>query len=127
VEYSQFDRHPAYERGDDRRTGDDRRGPLRRKADRAERLREMAAFAIAMCGGLAVLYLFFVAIGTIDVGDAAVATGAAIVLALVWLGAYRYRMRTNAVVVQRLTESAAASSRPRLLDAPGGVLGHPRT
>src|SRR3954463_9731782 len=77
------------------------RGLARREADRAERLREMAAFAIAMCGGLAVLYLFFVAIGTIDVGDAAVATGAAIVLALIWLVAYWHRMRTNAHVVQR--------------------------
>ena len=61
----------------------------------------MVAFAIAMCGGLAVLYLFFVAIGTIDVGDAAMATGAAIVLALLWLGAFWYRMRTNALVAQR--------------------------
>jgi hypothetical protein len=100
VEYSQFDRHPAYARGD-RRSGDDRRGAARRHADRAERMREMAAFAIAMCGGLAVLYLFFVAIGTVDVGEAAIATGAAIVLALVWLAAYRHRLRTNASVVQR--------------------------
>jgi drug/metabolite transporter (DMT)-like permease len=100
VEFSQFDRHPAYARGD-RRSGDDRRGAARRETDRAERMREMAAFAIAMCGGLAVLYLFFVAIGTIDVGDAAVATGAAVVLAVVWLVAFWRRMRTNALVVQR--------------------------
>jgi hypothetical protein len=100
VEYSQFDRHPAYGR-DDRRSGGDRRGAARRHADRAERMREMAAFAIAMCGGLAVLYLFFVAIGTVEVGEAAVATGAAIVLALIWLGFYWHRMRTNALVVQR--------------------------
>jgi ABC-type transport system involved in cytochrome bd biosynthesis fused ATPase/permease subunit len=100
VEYSQFDRHPAYAR-DDRRSGDDRRGAARRHADRAERMREMAAFAIAMCGGLAVLYLFFVAIGTIDVGDAVAATVAAIVLALIWLAAYWRRMKTNALVVQR--------------------------
>jgi hypothetical protein len=64
-------------------------------------MREMAAFAIAMCGGLAVLYLFFVAIGTIDVGDAVAATVAAIVLALIWLAAYWRRMKTNALVVQR--------------------------
>jgi protein-S-isoprenylcysteine O-methyltransferase Ste14 len=100
VEYSQFDRHPAYAR-DDRRSGGDRRSAARRQADRAERMREMAAFAIAMCGGLAVLYLFFVAIGTIDIGDAAVATGAAIVLALIWLVAYWRRMKTDALVVQR--------------------------
>jgi putative flippase GtrA len=85
----------------DRRRGDDRRGGARRRADRAERLREMAAFAVAMCGGLVVLYVFFAAIGAIDVGNAVAATGAAIVLALVWLAAYWYRMRTNAVVAQR--------------------------
>jgi putative flippase GtrA len=85
----------------ERRRGDDRRGGVRRQADRAERLREMAAFAIAMCGGLVVLYLFFVAIGTIDIGDAAVATIGAIVLALIWLAAYWYRLKTNALVVQR--------------------------
>ena len=61
----------------------------------------MVAFAIAMCGGLAVLYLFFVAIGTIDVADAAAATIGAVVLALIWLAAYAYRLKTNAVVVQR--------------------------
>jgi Na+-driven multidrug efflux pump len=61
----------------------------------------MAAFAIAMCGGLGVLYLFFVAIGTIDIADAAVATIGAIVLALIWLAAYWYRLKTNALVVQR--------------------------
>jgi drug/metabolite transporter (DMT)-like permease len=101
VEYSQFDRHPAYAAHGERRSGDDRRGAARREADRAERMRELAAFAIAMCGGLAVLYLFFVAIGTIDIGDAAVATGAAVVLALVWLVAFWRRARTNALVVQR--------------------------
>ena len=61
----------------------------------------MAAFAFAMCGGLAVLYLFFVIIGTIEIGDAIAATVAAIVLALIWLYGFRRRMRTNAVVVQR--------------------------
>lgn len=61
----------------------------------------MAAFAIAMCGGLAVLYLFFVAIGTIDIGNAAVATIAAIVLAAIWVAAYWYRLKTNAGIVQR--------------------------
>ena len=101
MEFSQFDRQPAYARDKERRRGDDRRDALRREADRAERLREMAAFAIAMCGGLVVLYLFFVVIGAIDIGNAALATGAAIVLALVWLAAYRYRMRTNAQVAQR--------------------------
>jgi hypothetical protein len=101
VEYSQFDRHPAYARGEDRRSGGDRRGALRREADRAERLRAMTAFATALCGGLAILYLFFVAVGTVDLADAAVATGAAAVLALIWLGASWSRMRRGALVAQR--------------------------
>src|SRR5436190_2140388 len=101
MEYSQFDRHPAYARPDDRRSGDDRRGALRREADRSERIREMAAFAIAMCGGLAVLYVFFVIIGTVDIGDAIAATVAALVLAAMWLWAFRRRMKTDAVLVQR--------------------------
>jgi hypothetical protein len=101
VEYSQFDRHPAYARGDDRRGRSDRRGALRREADRAGRMREMAAFAIAMCGGLAVLYLFFVVIGTIDVGEAAAATGAALLLAAVWLIGFWRRLSNGAAVVQR--------------------------
>jgi ABC-type transport system involved in cytochrome bd biosynthesis fused ATPase/permease subunit len=86
---------------DERRNGGDRRGGLRREADRSERLREMAAFAIAMCGGLVVLYVFFVAIGTIDVGNAALTTVAVIVLAVVWVAAYAWRQRTNALVAQR--------------------------
>lgn len=101
MESSQFDRRPAYSQTGDRRDGDDRRGGLRRGADRAERMREMAAFAIAMCGGLAVLYFFFAAIGTVDLGDAAVATGAAVVLALIWLVGYWRRLKTGAAFVQR--------------------------
>ena len=87
--------------GDERRARFERRGALRREADRAQRMREMAAFAFAMCGGLAVLYVFFVIIGTIDVGDAAVATGVAVLLALVWLVGFRHRLKTGAAFVQR--------------------------
>jgi hypothetical protein len=96
VEYSQFDRRPANTRGDDRRAGDDRRGGLRREADRAEGMREMAAFAIAMCGGLAVLYVFFVLIGTIDIGEAVAATVVAVILAAIWLFSFWRRMKSNA-------------------------------
>jgi protein-S-isoprenylcysteine O-methyltransferase Ste14 len=101
VEFSQFDRHPAYARSGERLSDDDRRGAVRRQADRAERMRELIAFAIAMCGGLVVLYLFFVAIGTIKIGDAVAATIAALVLAAIWLFAFWRRMRANAQVVQR--------------------------
>ena len=100
MEFTEFDRHPAYAR-DDRRSGDDRRGAMRREADRAERMREMAAFAIALCGGLVVLYVFFVAIGTVDIGEATVTTVAVILLAIIWLIAFWRRMKTNALVVQR--------------------------
>ena len=101
MEYSQFDRHPAYASSDRRTGGADRRGGLRREADRAERMRELAAFAIAMCGGLALLFVFFVIIGTVEIGDAVAATVAAIVLALIWLWGFRQRMKTGAAMVQR--------------------------
>ena len=101
MEFSQFDRHPAYSRPDDRRTGEDRRSGRRREADRAERFRDLAAFAIAMCGGLAVLFLFFVVVGTIHFRDAVGATIAAIVLALIWLYFFRRRIKTDALRVQR--------------------------
>ena len=64
-------------------------------------MREVAAFALAMCGGLAALFVFFVVIGTVVVADAAGATGAAVVLALVWLAGFWRRLRTGAVFVQR--------------------------
>ena len=101
MEYSQFDRRPAHVRGEDRRSGHDRRDTLRREADRPDRLREMTAFATALCGGLAVLYLFFVAVGTVDLARAAAASGAAVVLALIWLGGFWHRMRSSALVAQR--------------------------
>lgn len=100
MEYSEFDRHPAYA-SSDRRVGPDRRGALRREADRAQRMREMAAFVISMCGGLAVLFLFFVIIGTVDVGNAVAATAVAILLAVIWLFFFWRRMKTDALVVQR--------------------------
>ena len=61
----------------------------------------MAAFAIAMCGGLAVLFLFFVIVGTIEVGNAVGATVAAIVLAAIWLFGFWRRLKTDATFVQR--------------------------
>jgi len=64
-------------------------------------MRELAAFAIAMCGGLAVLFLFFVVVGTIEFRDAAAATVIAILLALVWLFFFRQRMKNEASRVQR--------------------------
>ena len=64
-------------------------------------MREMAAFVFAFCGGLAALYVFFVVIGAIDVGDAAATTGIAVALALVWMFGYRLRLKTGAAFAQR--------------------------
>ena len=90
--------------GDERRRSGDRRMPMtpgRREEDRKRRFRDVAATVIAFCGGLAILYLFFAAIGTVDLGDAIVATVIAIVLAIVWvIGAYQ-RWKSGAIFITR--------------------------
>jgi hypothetical protein len=87
---------------DERRTGIDRRGTFgRREDDRRARFRDITATALAICGGLAILYLFFAAVGTVDLGDAIVATLIAIGLAVIWLiGAYQ-RYRSGAIFITR--------------------------
>lgn len=62
-------------------------------ADPPTLTRTAAAAALALCGGLAILFLFFWAFGAVDAGDAVVATAVAFVLALVWLGGFLYRRR----------------------------------
>jgi hypothetical protein len=57
---------------------------------------------MAMCGGLATLYLFFALVGTVDLGRAGVASAVAIALAAVWLVGVLNRARTGATRVQRL-------------------------
>ena len=75
--------------------------PGRRAEDRRRRFRDIAATVLAFCGGLAVLYLFFAAIGTVDIGDAIIATLIALGLAIVWLlGAFQ-RWRSGADFVTR--------------------------
>ena len=102
MEYSQFDRKPAYAATPTRdRREEERRSALRREADRQERMRSMAAFIFAFCGGLAVLYFFFAAIGAVDLGDAIVATIIALILAVIWLVAFWRRLRSDALRVQR--------------------------
>src|SRR5690349_18937497 len=77
----------------EQRTGEDRRETRsiggrrqapRRAEDRNKLLREMAALVIALCGGLAVIYLFFAAMGAVDIGEAAMASAIALGLGLVW-------------------------------------------
>ncbi len=85
----------------ERRAVDDRRAGGRRLTDLMERFRAIAATLIAFCGGLAVLFLFFAAIGTVDIGDAIVATIAAVVLAIIWLGGAYQRYRSGGGFVTR--------------------------
>lgn len=91
-------------RSEDRRAsrglGGRRQAP-RRAADRAKLLRDMAALVFALCGGLAVVYLFFAAFGAIDFGEAVTASLIALGLGLVWMIGFAYRIRTHAARAQR--------------------------
>src|SRR3954465_4219453 len=75
------------------RRAPERRAYSRRAEDRAQFVRVAAAAAMAICGGLAVLFVFFWALGAIDVEGAAGPTIAAAVLACVWLAGFLYRRR----------------------------------
>jgi Flp pilus assembly protein TadB len=75
------------------RRAPERRSFDRREEDRAQLARTGAAAAMAICGGLFVLFVFFWALGAIDVKDAVAATIVAVVLALVWLAGFLYRRR----------------------------------
>src|SRR5918997_4626165 len=78
---------------EERRRTPDRRQAERRAEDRSRYLRTAAAAAVAVCGGLSIVYLFFAAFGAIDIEDALVATSVAVVMGLVWLGGYLVRHR----------------------------------
>jgi ABC-type transport system involved in cytochrome bd biosynthesis fused ATPase/permease subunit len=87
---------------EERRRGPDRRDTYGRRAeDRAKRVRDIAATLLAFCGGLAVLYLFFAAIGAVDLGEALVFTIAAAALAILWLLGAWQRSRSGAAIVTR--------------------------
>ena len=86
---------------DDRRSGGERRSVPRRAVDREQQWRSLAATFLAFCGALAVLYLFIGLIGAVDFGEAAIASGVAIVLGLIWLAGAYQRARTGAGVVTR--------------------------
>ena len=81
---------------EERRRNPDRRQTERRSEDRSLYLRTAAAAAVAVCGGLAIVYLFFAAFGAIDIEEALVATTVAVVMGLVWLGGYLVRHRQAA-------------------------------
>jgi hypothetical protein len=63
--------------------------------------RTTLAVMMAICGGLAALYVFFVLIGTVNLGRAAAGTVVALVLAAVWAVGAWHRARTGATRVQR--------------------------
>ena len=77
----------------------DRRAPERRKRPYSRRRelefdpRTVLAAAVAFCGGLVVVFVFFWALGAIDVGQAVATTSVIVLLALVWLAFYLYRSR----------------------------------
>jgi len=79
----------------DRRRPDRRTGELRRAEDRAQMVRTAIVAATSICGGLAILFVFFWALGAINVEDAAAAAIAAVVLALVWIAGFVYRHRVE--------------------------------
>ena len=81
---------PVFE---ERRRIPDRRQSERRAEDRSRYLRTAAAAAVGICGGLALVYLFFAAFGAIDVEEALGATAVAVVMGLVWVGGYFVRHR----------------------------------
>ena len=78
---------------EDRRAPDRRQTSGRRSTDRSDLIRTAGNAALGICGGLAVLFLFFWALGAIDAGDAVAATIIAILLALAWVGGFVYRQR----------------------------------
>jgi dsRNA-specific ribonuclease len=88
------------------RRAPERRSYERRAEDRAEFMRVAAAAAMAICGGLAVLFLFFWALGAINVKDAVAATVVAAILAAVWLAGLLYRRRhiEQDLVAQRVSK-----------------------
>jgi hypothetical protein len=81
---------------EERRQVPDRRQAERRAEDNSRYLRTAAAAAVAICGGLAVVYLFFAAIGAVNLKNALAATIVAVVLGLVWFGGYWMRHRSAA-------------------------------
>ena len=86
--------------GDDRRQGE-RRSYERREEDRRQRMRDVLAMVLAICGGLAVVYLFFAALGAIDIGEAATASMIALGLGAVWMIGFGYRLRNQAFKATR--------------------------
>jgi hypothetical protein len=85
----------------ERRTGERRSGGGRRAEDHAQRWRSLAAGVLALCGALSVIYFMFAALGAVDIGEAAVGSAIALVLALLWLAGAWQRAHTGGKFVTR--------------------------
>ena len=70
---------------------------VREEEEHGNLLRGVVSLLFAVCGGLAIIFLFFAAMGAVDLGDAIAATVIAIVAGLVWFGGFYYRHRTGEV------------------------------
>jgi len=79
----------------DQVTSERRSGSGRRAEDQSERFRSLAAGLLALCGALAVIYFLFAALGAVDIGEAAVGSAIALVLALLWLAGAWQRARSG--------------------------------
>src|SRR2546429_8539833 len=73
---------------EERRRIPDRRQGERRAEDSSRYLRTAVAAALAICGGLLGVYIFFGLIGGMNFRSAAIASRTALVLAGVWLAGY---------------------------------------
>lgn len=78
----------------------DRRSPERRSRRRAPRadgpaLEVVGRAVLGVCGGLGLTFVFFVAIGTINLGRALAGTVAAACMLAVWLAGLVYRHRNS--------------------------------
>ena len=80
----------------DRRAPERRAGGVgRRSEDRTQLVRVGVIAATSICGGLAILFIFFALLGTIDFENAIGSVIVAVVLALVWLAGFAYRHRVE--------------------------------
>lgn len=75
----------------------ERQAYVREEEEHGNLLRGAVSLLFAVCGGLAIIFLFFGAMGAIDFGDAIAATIVAIVLGLVWFAGFYFRHRTGEV------------------------------
>jgi hypothetical protein len=74
----------------------ERRAFTRRAEDHAELLRATVSMLVAICGGLAIVFLFFAALGAVNLKDALAATVIAVVMGGVWFAGFYHRHRTQA-------------------------------